>query len=50
MDAGKLQYANWIYTWTDLDVRKRNYATKYNLNYLAIYNLADMEIALNAYK
>ena len=50
IDAGKLQYANWIYTWTDLDVRKRNYAAKYNLNYLAIYSLADMEIALNAYK
>ena len=31
-------YKNAIYTWTDLDVRKREIAQKNNLNYLEFYN------------
>lgn len=32
-------YQNAIYTWTDLDVRKRKFAQENNLNYEVIYNV-----------
>ena len=34
-------YQNAIYTWTDLDVRKRNIARKNNLNYLEFFNMKE---------
>ena len=34
-------YKNAIYTWTDLDVRKRHYAEKHNLNWLCFYSEQD---------
>lgn len=33
------QYDNMIYTWTDLDVRKRNIANENNLNYIMFYTI-----------
>lgn len=45
----KLQYANWIYTWTDLDIRKANYAKNNNLNYISLYNLSDLEEKIDEY-
>jgi len=36
-------YKNAIYTWTDLDVRKRNTAKENNLNYLEIWNLNNID-------
>lgn len=38
----KSQYDNIIYTWTDLDVRKRNIANKNNLNYIEFWNVEDV--------
>lgn len=35
-------YKNAIYTWTDLDVRKKEIAKINNLNYLCIYNKQDL--------
>lgn len=35
-------YKNAIYTWTDLDVRKHDYAAKNNLNYITLYSKADI--------
>ena len=35
-------YNNAIYTWTDLDVRKRNIAKQNNLNYITLWTLSDI--------
>ena len=39
-------YYNAIYTWTDLDVRKRKMALENNLNYLEIWNTDDFKSIL----
>lgn len=39
----KTQYDIMIYTWTDLDVRKRNNAQRHQLNYLCFYSPEDFE-------
>lgn len=36
-------YDAMIYTWTDLDVRKRQIAKENNLNYIMFYSLTDFE-------
>lgn len=36
-------YNNAIYTWTDLDVRKRKIANENNLNYVVLWKLSDIE-------
>ena len=41
------QYAAMLYTWTDLDVRKRNEAFDKNLNYLEIYSYKNADDILN---
>ena len=46
----KTQYDVIIYTWSDLDVRKRNRAKEYNLNYLEFYNLNDLKQWINQKK
>lgn len=43
-------YRNAIHTWTELDVSKRYYAIKNNLNYLVFFNLVEMETWLNEQK
>lgn len=50
LSGGKKQYQNWIYTWTDLDVRKLNCAKENNLNFIVIYDVNDLEGKLNGYK
>ncbi len=42
----KSLWDNAIYTWTDLDIRKYNYAEKYNLNYMTFYTY-DFEYVVN---
>ena len=42
-------YKNAIYTWTDLDVRKQEYAKKYNLNYVSLYSQNDIINFLNEF-
>ena len=37
----KTQYDQIIYTWSDLDVRKRNIANNNNLNYVELWNIND---------
>ena len=39
----KTQYSKIIYTWTDLDVRKRNIAKKNNLNWIEFFTLNDVK-------
>lgn len=39
----KSQYDIMIYTWTDLDVRKRNHCQENNINYLEFYSLKEVE-------
>ena len=41
------QYDMIIYTWTDLDVRKHNYALKNSLKYLVYYSLPSLEVLQN---
>jgi len=43
----KSQYDQMIYTWTDLDVRKRNIAKQNNLNYLVFWNINELKNWLN---
>jgi hypothetical protein len=43
----KTQYDNIIYTWTNLDVRKRNKAIENKLNYMEFYNLKELEKWIN---
>ena len=47
ISQGKKQYQNWLYTWTDLDIRKYKTAYKNNLNYIALYNINELEGYLN---
>ena len=42
-------YKNAIYTWTDLDVRKRRCAEEHNLNWVAVYSNAQLESVLTRY-
>lgn len=46
----KTQYDVIIYTWSDLDVRKRDLAKQNNLNYLEFYNLNDLKQWINQKK
>lgn len=39
----KSQYAMMLYTWTDLDVRKRNIAKEHNLNYKEFYTVKEVK-------
>lgn len=39
----KSQYDIMIYTWTDLDVRKRNHCKEHNINYLEFYSIKEVE-------
>jgi len=39
----KLYYQNAIYTWADLDIRKKNIAKKNNLNFITIYHNVQLE-------
>lgn len=39
----KSQYDMIIYTWSDLDVRKREYAIKNNLNFIEFWNIEDVK-------
>lgn len=43
----KNQYSKIIYTWTDLDVRKRNIANENNLNFIEFWNINDVINWLN---
>ena len=38
-----------IYTWTDLDVRKRNIAKENNLNYIEFWNIKEVETWLETH-
>ena len=38
----KTQYTKIIYTWTDLDIRKRNIAKQNKLNFIEIWNINDI--------
>jgi hypothetical protein len=40
---GRNQYDDILYNWTDLDVRKRENAKKYNLNYICFYYSEDFD-------
>lgn len=40
----KTRYDNRIYTWTDLDVRKRNIAKENNLNFKEIWNINEFNL------
>lgn len=42
----KTQYDNMIYTWTNLDVRKRETAKKNNLNFMEFYSLDEAKAVL----
>lgn len=39
----RTQYDMIVYTWTDLDVRKRNEAKKNNLNFIELWNINDVK-------
>ena len=43
----KTQYDVIIYTWSDLDVRKRNKAKENNLNFLEFYTLNELKEWIN---
>lgn len=45
----KYYYKNAIYTWTDLDIRKRKIAKENNLNYLEFFNKEEFLIWLNSF-
>lgn len=40
-------YANKVYQWTDLDVRKRQVVEKNNLNYVEVYSLEELVTTFN---
>ena len=46
----KTRYDLRIYTWTDLDVRKRNIAKDNNLNFIELWNLKELNQWLETYK
>ena len=46
----KTRYDLRIYTWTDLDVRKRNIAKDNNLNFIELWNLEELNQWLQKYK
>lgn len=46
-NKNKTQYDVIIYTWSDLDVRKRNKAKENKLNFLEFYSLDELKIWLN---
>ena len=46
----KTRYDLRIYTWTDLDVRKRNIAKDNNLNFVELWNLKELNQWLQTYK
>jgi len=46
-EGKKSQYDNMIYTWTDLDVRKRNIAKQNNLNYLEFWDIKELKKWIN---
>lgn len=46
---GKSRYDKMIYTWTDLDVRKRQCAIDNKLNWLAFYSIDDVENFLKSF-
>ena len=48
-DGKKSQYDMMIYTWTDLDVRKRNIAKENNLNYIEFWNIKEVETWLETH-
>lgn len=43
LSNGKNQYNKIIYTWTDLDVRKRNTANENNLNFIEFWSIEDVK-------
>ena len=43
LSNSKNQYNKIIYTWTDLDVRKRNTAKENNLNFIEFWNIEDVK-------
>lgn len=43
-------YSNAIHVWTDLDVRKREDASRNHLNYIMLYNKKEIQAFLNSYK
>lgn len=47
LEGKKSQYDVILYTWTDLDVRKRNIAKENNLNYFEFWNIKELENWLN---
>jgi hypothetical protein len=46
----KTKYDSVIYTWSDLDVRKRNIAKQNNLNYIEFWNINELKDWLNQNK
>lgn len=46
----KTRYDNRIYTWTDLDVRKRNIAKENNINWIEFWNLNEFNNWISQYK
>lgn len=50
VDNGHLYYKNAIYTWTDLDIRKRNMAKSNNLNYIEFWKLSEVVDYIEKYK
>ncbi|MBQ3415312.1 MAG: hypothetical protein IJH39_08230 [Clostridia bacterium] len=43
------QYSNYIYTWTDLDVRKRNIAKENNINRIEIWKNDNLNDIINSF-
>lgn len=50
VDEGHLYYKNAIYTWTVLDIIKRNTAKENNLNYIEFWKLEDVIDYIKKYK
>lgn len=46
---GKRQYQNWIYTWTDLDLRKINTANNNNIKIIFAYSIKEAKDKINEF-